>query len=84
MVFFYAEWSKISTDLLDDYNIVGKTYRSDDNIVLCKMDVENYPDYAVKYDVTSYPKILVFPSEKLVMFHAFTMMGIRRKITCNI
>ena len=62
MVFFYAKWSKISTDLLDDYNIVGKTYRSDDNIVLCKMDVENYPDYAVKYDVTSYPKILVFPS----------------------
>jgi protein disulfide-isomerase A6 len=62
MVYFYAEWSKESRDLLRDYEIVGKTYRSDDNVVLCKMDVEKHTEYGLKYGVTSYPTILFFPS----------------------
>ena len=62
MVYFYADFSKESKQLLKDYDIVAKTYRSDDHVTLGKMDVENHPEYALKYGVTSYPTILFFPS----------------------
>ena len=69
VLLFYADFSKESKQLLKDYDIVAKTYRSDDHVTLGKMDVENHPEYALKYGVTSYPTILffirVFPIEKV-------------------
>mgnify|MGYP006136148529 FL=1 len=60
LVYFYAAWSDFSKEMLTNFEIAAYSYRSDKSVVLAKMDVEKYPEFALKYSVTTYPTILYF------------------------
>jgi len=72
LVEFYAPWCGHCKNLAPIWEQVAKTYKSEKEVVIAKIDADQYKDIAGKYDVTGFPTLKYFP--KNVCFFIFIFM----------
>lgn len=62
LIFFYRKDSELCGKMR--YNIEQLAEKTPDNIHLYAMDIEKYPEYFYKYNVSGVPNILIFNGDK--------------------
>mmetsp|Transcript_17256 Transcript_17256/g.34607 ORF Transcript_17256/g.34607 Transcript_17256/m.34607 type:complete len:349 (-) Transcript_17256:8-1054(-) len=61
LVEFYAPWCGHCKNLAPEYEIVGSTFRPNDDVVIAKVDADAERDLAGRYDVSGFPTLKWFP-----------------------
>jgi len=57
---FYAPWCGHCKKLIPDYEKLSNAFAGDSNVVIAKLDADNYKDLAGKYGVSGFPTLLWF------------------------
>lgn len=73
LVDFYADWCgpcKMMSPIVDE---IAKEYS--DKVKVCKINVDEAPDIATRYDIMSIPTLIIFQNGKLIE----TVIGLTSK-----
>jgi len=57
---FYAPWCGHCKKLIPDYEKLASAFAGEQNVVVAKLDADNYKDLASKYGVSGFPTLLWF------------------------
>jgi len=61
---FYAPWCGHCKSLAPIWEQLALNFKSESEVVIAKIDADNYKDIAGRYDVTGFPTIKFFPKDQ--------------------
>ncbi len=80
IVDFWAEWCIPCKAVEDILLRIRKRYGENDNLYICKLNVDDNPEIATKYNVLNLPTVIVFHRNEEIYRFTGAPSGLYRKI----